>query len=178
MSYYDNITLTGTGRLGGTGQIETTGSGVDISYSRPIMGAFRSRLEAGNIGNGNQIVVLKIELPRATPVATIAGTSDYPYNSVEIKGTIYKIGSGNASIPQPFYHQYFFSNSEGTNFSLSSLDNYLSTNTVELPYLNNSGNYIILNSPRLSDQNNTVVINWTKTPTTDVLFAKGTYLLI
>lgn len=179
MGYYDNITLTGKGRPSPTGDfVEATGSGADISYARPIMGAFRSRLEEGNIGNGNIIVALKIELPRATPDATTLGTSDFPYNSVEIMGTIHKIGSGNAFIPQPFRHQYYFSNSEGTNISIP-LTNYVPVNTVELPYLNDSGNYIVLGTPSLSIQNNTVIIKWSKIPDViDVLFAKGTYLLI
>ena len=179
MGYYDNIALNAKGRPSLTGDfVEATGSGVDTKYARPIMGAFRSRLEAGNLGGGNTMAVLKIELPRATPVATTVGTSDYPYNSVEIRGTIHKIGSGNAFIPQPFYHQYFFSNSEGTLFS-TTLSSYGLTNTVEQPYLNGSGNYLSINSPRLNVENNTVVINWIKlADVTDVLFAKGTYLLI
>ena len=180
MSYYDNITLTARERLGDV--TEVTGSGFDVSYARPIMGAFRSRLESSPDIAANIILVLKIELPRATPNVEVAGTSDFPYNHIEIKGVIHKVGQqGDAYIPQPFYHRYTFSNSEGTNITFVGLNNYTGVNTAESPYLNGDGGYISVNTPSLTTStNNTLVINFVKNPTTldTVLFIKGTYLLI
>jgi len=87
MSYYDNITL------GGLGNQETTGSNSEISWGKPIMGSFQSRLEnTPFLATSTVYVPLKINLPRPPNSSQFNSNFDFPYNCVRLNAVIFNKG--------------------------------------------------------------------------------------
>jgi hypothetical protein len=186
MSYYDNITL------GGLGNQETTGSNSEISWGKPIMGSFQSRLEnTPELGFSSIYVPLKINLPRP-PNSTQANSNfDFPYNCIRLNAIIFNKGEIGGDDSSPIYvdQEFYFSLAQGTvadaalpmtNFSF--VNNTLYEGILD-SNVNSSNEEIILfgGSTLLFDGSNvaSIVISYqTSAVSNSVTFIKGLYLLI
>ena len=186
MSYYDNITL------GGLGNQETTGSNSEISWGKPIMGSFQSRLEnTPELGISTVYVPLKINLPR--PPNSIQSTSnfDFPYNCVRLNAIIFNKGEigGDSSSPLYVDQEFYFSLAQGAvaDFALP-MTNFSSVNTTLYEGILdgnvNSSNeeFILFGASKLTFDGSNVALlaidYQTSAPSGTVTFIKGLYLLI
>ena len=127
MSYYDNITL------GGLGNQETTGSNSEISWGKPIMGSFQSRLEnTPTVGTSTIYIPLRIKLPRPSNSTASTSNFDSPYNCVRLNAVIFNKGEIGGDTP-PLYvdQEFYFSLAQGNTFNYAlPMTNFNTVNTT------------------------------------------------
>ena len=188
MSYYDNITL------GGLGNQETTGSNSEISWGKPIMGSFQSRLEnTPQVGSSTTYIPLRIKLPRPPNSTLNTSNFDFPYNCVRLNAIIFNKGEIGGDTNSPIYvdQEFYFSLAQGANGNaLLPMANFNTVNTTLyegildsniLPSADSSP-FIVFGSSKLDfDGSNVASLAITYTTNADsntVVFIKGLYLLI
>jgi hypothetical protein len=187
MSYYDNITL------GGLGNQETTGSNSEISWGKPVMGSFQSRLEnTPSVGSSIIYIPLRIKLPRPSNSTLISSNFDSPYNCVRLNAVIFNKGQVGDDAP-PIYidQEFYFSLAQGANFSYadimtnfnSAVNSTLYEGILDSNIIDADGSeFIVFGSSKLNfDNANVASITITYTTNANpntVAFIKGLYLLI
>ena len=189
MSYYDNITL------GGLGNQETTGSNSEITWGKPVMGSFQSRLEnTPPVGSSTIYVPLRIKLPRPSNSTLSTSNFDNPYNCVRLNAIIFSKGEVGGNNP-PIYvdQEFYFSLAQGAgsfgNYSLpmtnfnSAVNSTLYEGILDSNIIDAAGSeFIILGNSKLNfDGTNIASIAITYTTNANpntVAFIKGLYLLI
>lgn len=187
MSYYDNITL------GGLGNQETTGSNSEISWGKPIMGSFQSRLEnTPELGFSSIYVPLKINLPRPPNSTQVNSNFDFPYNCIRLNAIIFNKGEIGGDDSSPIYvdQEFYFSLAQGINFNyqlpMINFNNAVNTTLYEgildSNILGSGETFIIFGGSKLLfDGSNvaSIVISYqTSAVSNSVTFIKGLYLLI
>ncbi len=187
MSYYDNITL------GGLGNQETTGSNSEISWGKPVMGSFQSRLEnTPQVGTSTTYIPLRIKLPRPSNSTLNTSNFDNPYNCVRLNAIIFSKGEVGGENP-PIYvdQEFYFSLAQGNNFNYtlpmtnfnSAVNSTLYEGVLDANIIDAAGSeFIVLgNSKLIFDGANiaslAITYQTNANPYT-VAFIKGLYLLI
>lgn len=185
MSYYDNITL------GGLGNQETTGSNSEISWGKPIMGSFQSRLEnTSQIGNSSIYIPLRINLPRPSNSTLNTSNFDFPYNCVRLNAIIFNKGEIGGDTSSPIYvdQEFYFSLAQGANVNAAlPMTNFTTVNTTLYEGIldsnvNSNEEFILFGASKLTFNDSDIallVIDYqTSAFTGTVVFIKGLYLLI